>query len=72
MGKQSGRPDSLVPLRLVRDTIGHPLAPSERRNYEDIVNEVQNALGGEPFAIEWDRGKIMKLEDVANEVMELV
>ncbi len=57
---------------LVRDTIGHPLAPSERRNYEDIVNEVQNALGGEPFAIEWDRGKIMKLEDVANEVMELV
>jgi tetratricopeptide (TPR) repeat protein len=48
----------------LREETGTPLAPAERRIYEQRVTEARRRLDGSTFAAEWARGRAMKLEEV--------
>jgi predicted ATPase len=53
----------------LREESGTPLAPAERRIYEQRVTQARVRLDGSTFALEWARGRAMKLEDAIAEAL---
>jgi predicted ATPase/DNA-binding XRE family transcriptional regulator len=54
----------------LREAIGAPLLPSERRDYDETVAATRDALGPGEFETEWRLGTLMTVERVLDEAVE--
>jgi tetratricopeptide (TPR) repeat protein len=54
----------------LREAIGAPMYLPERPDYEQIVTELRSALGDEAFAVAWEEGRAMTLEQAIAYALE--
>jgi predicted ATPase/Tfp pilus assembly protein PilF len=54
----------------LREAIGAPMHLPERSDYEQIVTELRSALGDEAFAVAWEEGRAMTLEQAIAYALE--
>ncbi len=54
----------------LREAIGAPMYLPERSDYEQIVTELRFALGDEAFAVAWEEGRTMTLEQAIAYALE--
>ncbi len=54
----------------LREAIGAPMYLPERSEYEQIVTELRFALGDEAFAVAWEEGRTMTLEQAIAYALE--
>jgi len=54
----------------LREAIGAPMYLPERSDYEQIVTELRSALGDEAFAVAWEEGRTMTLEQAIAYALE--
>jgi tetratricopeptide (TPR) repeat protein len=54
----------------LREVIGAPMYIPERSDYEQIVTELRSALGDEAFAVAWEEGRTMTLEQAIAYALE--
>ncbi|MGI8827271.1 MAG: ATP-binding protein [Chloroflexota bacterium] len=43
----------------LRDVIGHPISPKDRRGYDEGLNVLRSALGADAFEDAWNSGRLM-------------
>jgi len=56
---------------ILRDTIGHPLSPTERPEYDRGVAAVRVGLGEEAFTAAWAAGSTMSWEEIGSETVKI-
>jgi hypothetical protein len=54
----------------LRETMGAPLPPSERAEYDRTLRAVRGGCGGEAFAAAWAEGRAMPLEQAVCVALE--